>query len=51
MNLAVQVYQTIKPLPEAMVQEVMDFALFLLQRKEKTEWQNLMLAQTSSLED
>jgi len=28
MSLAEQVYQTIKPLPEAMVQEVLDFALF-----------------------
>ncbi len=51
MNLAEQVYQAIKPLPEAMVQEVLDFALFLRQREEKTEWQNLMFAQTSSLAD
>jgi hypothetical protein len=26
MNLAEQVYQTVKPLPEARVQEVLDFA-------------------------
>jgi hypothetical protein len=34
-----------------MVQEVLDFALFLRQRDENTEWQNLMLAQTSALAD
>ena len=51
MNLAEQVYQAIKPLPEAMVQKVLDFALFFRQREEKAEWQNLMLAQTSSLAD
>jgi hypothetical protein len=51
MNLAEQVYQTVKPLPEAKVQEVLDFALFLLQREATQEWQNLMLAQTESLND
>ena len=51
MNLAEQVYQATKPLPEAMVQEVLDFALFLRQREEKAEWQNLMLAQTRALAD
>lgn len=51
MSLAEQVYQTVKPLPEATVQEVLDFAIFLRQREEKTEWQNLMDAQTSSLTD
>ena len=51
MSLAEQVYQTVKPLPEAMVQEILDFALFLRQREEKTEWQNLMLAQINSLTD
>lgn len=51
MNLAEQVYQAIQPLPEPMVQEVLDFALFLRQREERAEWQNLMLAQASSLAD
>lgn len=51
MSLVEQVYQAIKPLPEAMVQEVLDFALFLRQREEKAEWQNLMVAQSSSLAD
>lgn len=51
MNLAEQVYQTVKPLPEPMVQEVLDFALFLRQREESREWRNLMLAQAESFAD
>ena len=38
MSLAEQVYQTIKPLPEPIVQEILDFALFLRQREEQAEW-------------
>ena len=51
MSLAEQVYKTIKPLPEPMLQEILDFALFLRQREEQAEWQNLMNAQTCSLLD
>ena len=51
MRLAEQVYQTIKPLPEPVVQEILDFALFLRQREEQAEWQNVMNAQTYSLAD
>jgi len=51
MSLAEQVYQTIKPSPEAMVQEALDFALFLSQREENAEWQNLKEAQARSLAD
>ncbi len=51
MSLAEQVYQTVKPLPEPIVQEVLDFALFLRQREDSSEWQNLMVAQTSSFKD
>ena len=31
--------------------EILDFALFLRQRDEKTEWQNLKLAQSSAFSD
>jgi hypothetical protein len=51
MNLAEQLYQTVKPLPETLVQEVLDFALFLQQREESLEWHNFMLAQANSLND
>ncbi|CCE24039.1 DUF2281 domain-containing protein [Methylotuvimicrobium alcaliphilum] len=51
MDLAEQVFQTIKPMPEPLVQEILDFALFLRQRETQAEWQNLMNAQTHSLDD
>ncbi|MCX7098860.1 MAG: DUF2281 domain-containing protein [Methylococcales bacterium] len=51
MDLAEQVYQAVKPLPDPIVQEILDFALFLRQREEAFEWQNLMLAQAGSLTD
>ncbi|MEA3643853.1 MAG: DUF2281 domain-containing protein [Lamprobacter sp.] len=49
MNLAEGVYQTVKPLPEPLVQEVLDFARFLQQREESLTWQNLMQAQATAL--
>jgi hypothetical protein len=51
MSLAEQVYQTIKSLPEPMLQEILDFALFLRQREEQAEWQNIMNAQACSFAD
>jgi len=51
MSLAEQVYQVVMPLPESMVQEVLDFALFLRQREENADWLNLQLAQSSALKD
>ncbi|MBE0437764.1 MAG: DUF2281 domain-containing protein [Methylomicrobium sp.] len=51
MDLAEQVFQTIKPMPEPLVQEILDFALFLRQREAQVEWQNMMNAQTRSLDD
>ena len=38
-------------MPEPLVQEVLDFVLFLRQREAQAEWQNLMNAQTRSLDD
>lgn len=51
MSLAEQIYQTVKPLPKSIAQEVLDFALFLRQFEESLEWQNLILAQSSALAD
>ena len=51
MNLAEQVYQVVKPLPEAMTQEVLDFALFLRQREEAQKVRHLAPAQVESLSD
>ena len=49
MNLTEKIYHVIKPLPENIVQEVLGFALFLRQREEKAEWQNLINAQSTAL--
>jgi len=49
MNLAEQLYQTVKPLPEPIVQEILDVALFLQQREDAADWQNLVSAQAASL--
>jgi hypothetical protein len=38
MKLAEQVYQTIESLPEPVQQEILDFARFLRQREDKTEY-------------
>lgn len=51
MNLAEQIYQAVKPLPEMKAQEVLDFVLFLQQREESREWQDLMFAQVESFND
>lgn len=51
MNLAEQLYQTVKPLPEPIVQEILNFALFLQQREDAADWQNLVSAQAASLAD
>lgn len=51
MSLAELIYQTVKPLPESIAQDVLDFALFLRQREQSLEWQNLILAQSSALAD
>ncbi len=46
MGLAEEVYHAVKPLPEAMVQEVLDFALFLRQRRK-----SLMFTEAESVTD
>lgn len=51
MTLADKVYQTVEPLPEPLIQEVLDFASFLQHREETLTWKNLMQAQGTSLAD
>lgn len=38
MDLAEQVFQTIKPKPEPLLQEILDFALFLRQREAQADF-------------
>jgi hypothetical protein len=51
MSFADRVYEVIKPFPDDMAKEVLDFALYLNQREESLEWQNLQAAQQISFED
>ena len=51
MNLVEEIYQTVSPLPESLIQEVLDFARSLQQREENLAWQNLMQAQITSVAD
>jgi hypothetical protein len=51
MSLADTIYEVIKPFPEDMAREVLDFAMYLHQREEKNAWQDLQGAQVKSLND
>lgn len=48
MNLAEQIYESVKPLPPAVAQEVLDFVQFLAQRQALQEERDLMLAQQTA---
>ncbi len=49
MTVAEQVYEYTKLLPQPLVQEALDFVLFLRARVEKGEWRDLIEAQSASL--
>lgn len=49
MGLAEIVQEQIKALPEGQVKEVLDFIGYLKTRQEQNKWNDLMLAQESSL--
>lgn len=51
MPLAETIYEVIKPLPEDLAKEVLDFALYLTQRDENQSWRDLQAAQMSALND
>ena len=51
MNLAEQIYESVKPLPPAVAQEVLDFVQFLAQRHAQREEHDLMLAQQSAAQE
>jgi hypothetical protein len=48
-TVAEQVYEQTKLLPEPQAREALDFVLFLRSRQERTEWHDLMQAQTVAL--
>ena len=49
MALADKIYEAVKPLPEAMAREVLDFIEFLRTRREQESYDNLAAAQTTSM--
>ena len=49
MSIAELVYEQVKALPEPLAREVLDFVGFLRERGERSEWRDLMNAQTKSL--
>ncbi len=48
MSIAQQIYQSVKPLPEPLAREVLDFIAFLKLRQSHKESDDLQLAQTRS---
>lgn len=51
MNLAEQIYESVKPLPPAVAQEVLDFVQFLAQRQALKEERDLMQAQQTAAQE
>jgi hypothetical protein len=49
MSIADLVYEQVKMLPEPLAREVLDFVGFLRERRDQTEWRDLMSAQATSL--
>ena len=49
MSIAELVYERVKALPEPLAREVLDFIGFLRERGERSEWRDLMNAQTTAL--
>lgn len=49
MSIADMVYEQVKTLPEPLAREVLDFVAFLRERRDNTEWRDLMDAQAGSL--
>jgi len=49
MNTAEIIYERIKNLPEPLAREVLDFVNFIILKKERTESENLIFAQQTSL--
>jgi hypothetical protein len=49
MAIAEKIYEAVKPLPEALAREVLDFVEFLRARREQQTHDNLAAAQTASM--
>jgi hypothetical protein len=49
MALADKIYEAVKPLPDALAREVLDFIEFLRSRREQAPYDNLSAAQMASM--
>lgn len=49
MAIAEKIYEAVKPLPEALAREVLDFVEFLRARREQESHDNLAAAQSKSM--
>lgn len=49
MSIADLIYEHVKALPEPLSREVLDFAGFLRERQDRTEWRDMMAAQSRAL--
>jgi hypothetical protein len=49
MSIADMIYEQVKALPEPLAREVLDFVGFLRERRDLTQWRDLMNAQAQSL--
>ena len=49
MTIADLVYEQVKTLPDQLAREVLDFVVHLRERRERTEWRDLMDAQSAAL--
>lgn len=49
MALADKIYEAVKPLPDALAREVLDFIEFLRSRREQAREDNLSAAQSASM--
>jgi hypothetical protein len=49
MSIADLIYEQVKALPEPLAREVLDFAGFLRERQDRSEWRNLAVAQSRAL--
>ncbi len=50
MSIADQIYEQVKALPEQLAREVLDFAGYLRERQERSEWRNLTAGQSQSMD-
>ena len=49
MTIADMVYEQVKSLPDQLAREVLDFVVYLRDRRDRTDWRDLMDAQAASL--